>query len=311
MIHSRILASAALGIALLLNSASLAPAADQSSFDKYVGEDPPEFPDADAAVAALKTALSAGDLDGVARLMGLDAAKLKGAEGIEDRFEQIRKAAEKRVSVTGDDTQRMVALGDALWQFPFPLVKDSDGQWAFDTIAGIEEVINRRVGENELQAIETARAYVEGQRDYASDDHDEDGVLEYAQKLVSSEGKTDGLYWPLEQGDGESPAGGFVSEAELQKSGEGDGYFGYRFRILTGQGDEVAGGKYDYVINENMIAGFALVAWPVRYAETGVQTLVVNQAGIVYEKDLGADTEAVVKDLALFNPDTTWSIVQE
>jgi hypothetical protein len=187
-----------------------------------------------------------------------------------------------------------------------------DGKWSFDTIAGLEEVINRRIGENELEAIETARAYIEAQRDYAMEDRDADGVLEYAQKLVSSDGQTDGLYWPVEQGDGESPAGAFVSEQQLRKAKEkGDGYFGYRFRILRAQGNNIAGGRYDYVINDNMIAGFGLIAWPVKYGETGVKTFAVNQAGIIYEKDLGPNTSALVRDIARFNPDKSWDVVND
>ena len=126
-------------------------------------------------------------------------------------------------------------------------------------------------------------------------DCDGDGVLEYAQKLISSPGQTDGLYWPPDQGDGESPAGDFADQAALDKAKKGEGYFGYRFRILTGQGDNVAGGRYDYVINGNMIAGFALLAWPVKYDETGVATFAVNQHGVVYQIDLGQATELIVE----------------
>ena len=147
--------------------------------------------------------------------------------------------------------------------------------------------------------------------DYASEDRDGDGVLEYAQKLISTRGKTDGLYWPADQGDGDSPAGDFVDQAELRRAKKGEGYFGYRFRILTGQGDNVAGGAYDYVINGNMIAGFALIAWPVKYGETGVTTFIVNQQGIVYEIDLGPTTDLVVKQIERFNPDDDWDVVED
>ncbi len=166
-------------------------------------------------------------------------------------------------------------------------MKGDDGKWYFDTYAGLEEIVNRRVGENELEAISTARAYVDAQQDYAEADHDGDGVLEYAQKLISTEGETDGLYWPTDDVNGESPAGDGIDLAELDKSKAGEGYFGYKFRILTGQGDNIAGGAYDYVINGNMIAGFALIAWPAKYGETGVKTFAVNQHGVVYETDLG------------------------
>ena len=130
-------------------------------------------------------------------------------------------------------------------------------------------------------------------------------------KLVSSEGATDGGHWPADQGSGESPAGDFVNQAELEDASKGEGYFGYRFRILTGQGDRVAGGAYDYVINGNMIAGFGLIASPVKYAETGVNTLAVNQHGIVYQADLGPSTEAIVKYIDRFNPDDSWDVVND
>ena len=174
-------------------------------------------------------------------------------------------------------------------------------------LPGIEEIVNRRIGENEIQAIDTAQAYVEAQRDYAAEDRDDDGVLEYAQKLMSSEGQTDGLYWPADEANGVSPAGDLADD-QLDKARQGEGYYGYRFRILPGQGDNIAGGAYDYIINGNMIAGFALIAWPVIYAETGVKTFMVNQQGIVYEADLGEDTEAKVEAITLFNPDDSWEV---
>ena len=179
----------------------------------------------------------------------------------------------------GEGDRRAVDIGEKLWPLPFPIVKGEDGKWAFDTYAGLEEIINRRVGENELQAIETTRAYVDAQEDYASEDRDGDGVEEFAQKLVSSEGMTDGLYWPTDEINGESPAGGAINQAELDDAAKGEGYFGYKYKILTGQGDRIAGGAYDYVINGNMIAGFGLIAWPAKYGETGVKTFTVNQHG--------------------------------
>jgi hypothetical protein len=306
-------ASTLLAAVLLLGASSLAAPilAAESGPEQYVGEAPTAFTTPDEAVAAFKAALAADDFAGFAKLLGLDAAKLKGAEGIADRVAEIRAGAAKLVAVREDGEQRILNLGPEVWPFPFPIRKGADGKWAFDTTAGIEEIVNRRIGENELQAIATARAYVDAQRDYAADDHDGDGVQEYAQKMVSSEGLTDGLYWPIEQGDGDSPAGSFADTAAIDKAKAGNGYFGYRFRILNGQGNNIAGGRYDYVINGNMIAGFALIAWPVNYAETGVNTFAVNQAGIVYEKDLGPDTEAIVKGTFRFNPNKTWNVVSD
>jgi hypothetical protein len=313
MTITRALASAALGVSLLLGVPTLTPPAFAAALglDQYVNGASTPFADPDAAVAAFKATLAANDFDGLAKLLGLDAAKARTAEGIMDRFAEIRDAAARLLAVEGDGDQRILNLGDKVWPFPFPLRKGKDGLWSFDTRAGIEEIVNRRIGENELQAIATTRSYVDAQRDYAADDRDADGVLEYAQKLVSGEGQTDGLYWPMEQGDGDSPAGAFVSQAALDKAKAGDGYFGYRFRILRGQGENIAGGRYDYVINGNMIAGFALIAAPVTYGETGVSTFAVNQAGTVYEKDLGPDTAAIVKGIVRFNPDKTWKIVKD
>jgi hypothetical protein len=290
----------------------LTASAAEPGFEQYVGAAPEAFADPAAALAAFKAKLSANDFDGTARLLGLDPVALAKADNIKENFAAIRERAARLFSIEEDGDQRIVLLGDEVWPFPFPLRKDKDGKWAFDTVAGLEEVLNRRIGENETEVLDTARAYVDAQRDYAMEDRDADGVLEYAQKLVSSEGQTDGLYWPMEQGDGDSPAGGFVSEQQLRKAKtKGDGYFGYHFRILRAQGDNIAGGRYDYVINGNMIGGFGLVAWPAKYGETGVKTFVVNQAGLVYEKDLGPKTPAIVSDMVRFNPDKTWEISQD
>lgn len=309
-----------LGLAAFLPATAFAqeqsaPAADPAAAPADPGifafeseEDPPLFDNAEAAVDAFKKTLADDDFDGLAKLLGLDAAKLKSAEGVTDTFAQIREGAAKKLVVADIDNGKVLQIGDKLWPFPFPVLKgDEDGKWAFDTQAGLEEIVNRRVGENEIEAIATIRAYIEAQKDYAEQDRDGDGVEEFAQKLISSEGATDGLYWSADEVNGESPAGD-LDQAELDDAGKGEGYFGYRFKILTGQGDNIAGGAYDYVINGNMIGGFGLIAWPVEYAETGVHTFAVNQQGIVYEADLGPATEAIVKYIDRFNPDDSWSV---
>jgi hypothetical protein len=273
-------------------------------------EEPPLFDEAAPAIDAFKKALADDDFDSLAKLLGLDAAKLKEAEGVTDTFTQIRDRVAKQVVISDIENGKLLQIGEELWPFPFPLLKGEDGKWAFDTQAGLEEIVNRRVGENELEAIATVQAYVEAQKDYAGQDRDGDGVEEFAQKLISTEGTTDGLYWPTDDVNGESPAGD-LSQAELHAAAEGDGYFGYRFKILAGQGDRIAGGAYDYVINGNMIGGFALIAWPVRYAETGVHTFAVNQHGIIYEADLGPATESIVKYIERFNPDDSWSVTAD
>jgi len=282
---------------------------EPSIFDVEAEAGSPAFDTPAAAIDAFKSALAGDDFSGLAKLLGLDGTKLAKDTNAKDTFEQMREAAAQQLAVQEMDDRQLLQLGQKLWPMPFPLVKGEDGKWAFDTEAGLEEIINRRVGENELEAIATLRAYVDAQREYASEDHDGDGVLEYAQKLISSEGATDGLYWPPEQGDGESPAGAFADRAEMQDARQDEGYFGYRFRILNGQGDRIAGGAYDYVINDNMIAGFGLLAWPVKYGETGVKTFAVNQQGIVYEIDLGESTDAIVGYIDRFNPDDSWEVV--
>ncbi|ULJ76059.1 DUF2950 domain-containing protein [Rhizobium gallicum] len=313
LFHSVLLGSA-VSVLLLLVSAAIGPADAQEAGDisQYAAAaDPPLFDDPSAAVEAFKSTLSANDFDGLARLLGLDASKLKKSEGGTETYALIREGASRQVVVQDLGDRKILEIGDRLWPLPFPIAKGQDGKWAFDTYVGLEEIVNRLVGENENEAIESARAYVEAQQDYAAEDRDGDGVLEYAQKLISSESLMDGLYWPPDQGDGASPVGDAINEAAFEKARAGDGYFGYRFRILTSQGDDIAGGKYDYVINGNMIAGFGLIAWPVKYAETGVKTFVVNQQGIVYETDLGPSTEAIVPFIDGFDPDDKWNVVAD
>ena len=272
---------------------------------------PPSFDSPEAAVDAFKTALKTDTVDALAKLLGLDVAKLKADENTVAAYALIRDAAAEQLTVQDVEDRKVLALGAKLWPFPFPLVKGDDGKWAFATDDGLEEIVNRRIGENELQAIATLREYPDAQRDYASEDRDGDGVLEFAQKLISSEGKTDGLYWPQDDTNGVSPAGNFADKSELDDAKRGEGYFGYRFRILTGQGYRVAGDAYDYVINGNMIAGFALLAWPVKYEETGVNTFMVNQSGTVYQADLGPATESIVEYIERFNPGDDWSVVTD
>jgi hypothetical protein len=272
--------------------------------------EPPAFGTPEAALDALKQSLQADGSDAVAALLGLDPAKLKADENTEDTLAAIKEGAAKQLGLDGEGDRRTVLIGEKLWPLPFPIVKGEGGKWTFDTFDGLEEVINRHIGENELATIETMRAFVDAQEDYASQDRDEDGVEEFAQKLVSTKGTTDGLYWPTDDVNGESPAGD-LDQSELDDAAKGEGYFGYKYKILTGQGDHIAGGAYDYVINGNMIAGFGLVAWPAKYGETGVTTFAVNQHGVVYETDLGTATEGIVKYIERFNPDDGWKVVKD
>ena len=315
---SRSVCAVAIAFGLALSLSSVASAQEAATSDVATPEiaalaadvDPPVFDTPEAALDAFSQALKAEGSDAVAAVLGLDPAKLKADENTDDTLAAIKEGAAKQIGLDGEGDRRLVLIGQKLWPLPFPVVKGEDGKWAFDTYAGLEEIVNRRVGENELETIETIRAYVDAQADYAAQDRDEDGVEEFAQKLVSSEGMTDGLYWPTDDSNGESPAGD-LDRSEQDDAAKGDGYFGYNYKILTGQGDQIAGGAYDYIINGNMIAGFGLIAWPAKYGETGVKTFAVNQHGVVYETDLGPSTETVVKYIDRFNPDDTWEVVAD
>jgi hypothetical protein len=294
-----------------LFAVSTPPASAQSqsaeSYERFMGPQPETFDGVDALVDAFKSGLAANDEEGLAMLLGLDLEEVRKAEDLSARVAEIAATAADgvRVEEIAPD-RRSLLLGEDLWPFPFPVV-NVGGRWAFDTGAGLEEVVNRRIGENELQAVATTRAYIDAQEEYRESDWDGDGVLEYARKLISTPGNYDGLYWPSAEGVPESPAGAFVDAGEDPDAG-GSGYFGYRYRILESQGENVAGGKHDYVINDNMIAGFALIAWPVEYDATGVYTFMVSHHGTVYEKDFGPGTAATVEKITSFDPDRTWSL---
>jgi hypothetical protein len=206
----------------------------------------------------------------------------------------------------------VLLIGAEAWPVPIPIVRAGD-RWRFATELGEDELVNRRIGGNERNAIYVARAYIDAQRAYAARDRDGDGVLQYAQKLASAPGKHDGLYWPADaaKGDEESPFGPLVAEssAYLKGHGEGDPYRGYRFRILTRQGKAAPGGAYNYIINGRMIAGFALVAYPAEWGKSGVMSFIVNHNGKVYEKNLGKDSAAIGAKMTTFDPVAGWKEV--
>jgi hypothetical protein len=209
--------------------------------------------------------------------------------------------------------RRVLLIGDQAWPLPIPIVRVGD-RWRFATEEGREEIINRRIGGNERNAIYVLRAYVDAQRAYAATDRDGDGVLQYAQKVASSPGKRDGLYWPADEAKGEepSPLGPLVAESAAYRQGRvaGEPYRGYHFRILASQGKNAPGGAYSYVINGRMLAGFAMVAYPAEYGETGVMTFIVNHNGKVYERDLGPATEKLGWTMTSFDPGTGWNLVK-
>ncbi len=208
--------------------------------------------------------------------------------------------------------RRVLVIGDQAWPVPIPIVRTGD-RWRFATEEGEDEIVNRRIGGNERDAIYVLRAYVAAQRAYAARDRDDDGVLQYAQKLASAPGKHDGLYWPADDAKGEeaSPFGPLIAEsaAYLKGHAAGDAYRGYHFRILTRQGKNAPGGAYNYVINGRMIAGFAMIAYPAEFGRSGVMTFIVSHNGKVYEKDLGKDSAAIGAKMSTFDPGAGWKAV--
>ena len=229
----------------------------------------------------------------------------------------VQNAAEKLQMETRNNKLAFINLGKDGWPFPIPLTRLPSGKWFFDTEAGKEEILDRRIGANELETIKVCRAYVEAQREYASEDRDGSGVLKYAQRFISHNGK-DGLYWEAAANEEESPLGSLVAQATLEgytpgktQASEPHPYHGYVFHILTRQGPDAPGGKYDYIINGNMIAGFALVAAPIEYGKSGVMTFIISHQGKLYQKDLGPETTAAARAMSEYNPDKSWSLVTD
>ena len=207
----------------------------------------------------------------------------------------------------------VMVIGRDNFPFVIPIVPDGPG-WRFDTAAGKEEILNRRIGRNELNTIQTCLAYVDAQREYYARDPDKSGLLHYAQKFASSPGKRDGLFWPTKAGEAPSPLGLLVAKAQgegyAKRSAAPVAYWGYYYRILTAQGKDAPGGAYDYLAHGHLIGGFAMVAFPAEYGVSGVMTFVVNQDAIVYQKDLGPQTELIARAMKQFNPDSTWEKVK-
>lgn len=213
-----------------------------------------------------------------------------------------------------DDETVLTVIGKDEWSFPIPIVK-SGQEWAFFTEDGREEIINRRIGRNELSTIQVSLAYVDAQRDYAGKDRNGDGVLQYAQHFVSQKGKKDGLYWEAAPGEDMSPLGPLVAKATeegytIRKGEKPSPYHGYYFKILKSQGSNAPGGEIDYVSKGKMVAGFGLMAYPAEYGVSGIMTFMVNQTGVVYQKDLGPKTGESAKAMTKYDPDKTWKKVE-
>lgn len=272
------------------------------------------FDSPEAAADALVAAARADDQTALVEMFGAKHRDLIGtvdkARDRELRARFAKMAEEYRVLRPEDDGSVKLVVGYEAWPFPIPLVKEGSG-WRFDTEAGMQEVINRRVGENELAAIETLRAYVEAQRQYAAKPRDGTKVRQFAQKVRSSPGKKDGLYWDADPAKGEeaSAAGPLIRDPGTRVPGAP--YNGYYFKILTRQGPAAPAGRYNYVINGRLVAGFAMVAFPADYGRTGIKTFIINHYGVVYEKDLGPKTANIAAAMTEYNPDATWNEVSE
>lgn len=300
---------AALALAVMLSAYSPAPASAATP--------PAVFATPEAAAQAILDALGKGDRAAVLAVLGDEFADqlFSGDEALEhESYKRVLAAAKEAMQLRADDDNtRVMVLGKDAWPMPIPIVHDDKG-WHFDTAAGVDEIVARRIGDDELSAIQALHAYVDAQMQYAGADRDGDEVLEYAQKFLSSPGKKDGLFWKAASADEEpSPFGPFIAEEAdyLKERKLGDSYKGYYFRILTRQGENPPGGRYDYVINGNMIAGFAAIAVPADYGDTGVMTFVVSHQGKIYQKDLGQDTALAAAAIQEYNPDETWTLVKE
>ena len=290
-------------IALVVSDLSLAQNANQIMFAS------PE-----EAVGAMVEALNSNDPKALEAIFGPGSRDLlTSGDPVADKSGRerfLRLYGEKnRLEQTDDEV--VLSVGNEDWPFPIPMVKE-DALWRFDTEEGREEILARRIGRNELSAIQVCLAYVDAQREYVLKDRDADGLLQYAQKFRSDKGMKNGLYWEVKEGEKQSPLGPLVAAAQEEgysDKASGDKpapYNGYYYRILKGQGKDAVGGAYDYVVKGKMIGGFALVAYPAKYASSGIMTFIVNQDGVVYQKDLGRNTKKAAQAMKLFNPDSTW-----
>ena len=268
------------------------------------------------AVKALLEVARKGDVDALLALFGTDGKELIASSDpvVARQNRQVITVAARerwRLEDAGPDKKTLI-IGNEEWPFPVPLVKVANG-WEFDTAAGKEELVARRIGRNELAAIASSRAYVGAQQRYAEQGHDGKQPGVYATKFKSDPGKQNGLYWPTTKGQKPSPLGDLVAEAAAEgrpASGQPSPFNGYYFKILTSQGRAATGGAKNYIVKGDMSGGFALVAWPAQYDVTGVMTFVVNQDGVVREKDLGPDTDAVARKMTAYNPDASWQPVE-
>jgi hypothetical protein len=293
------------GLVVLLFAGVLATA--QAQADKQLADKQKRFATAQEAADALTEAIRKDDNAAVQAILGVGLRDVipgnrTHEDDVRQRFLEAWDHGHKLVP--DGDGKMYIEAGTTGWVSPLPLVKDAMG-WRYDVEAGRKEIIAREIGRDEYTVIQTLLAIVDAQRDYVSMDPMKAGVPAYARRLLSAAGKKDGLYWEARPGEPASPLGELVAKAQPGDA-PGEGYFGYRFRMLYGQGPDAPGGAYSYLVNNRMIGGFAVIAWPVTYGETGVSTFMVSQSGDVYEKDLGPETPTAAAAITLFNPDKTW-----
>ena len=301
--HRVLMAALGLGLAL----PACAAAGEEQTFNS-----------ANEAVSALVTAAQNSDTNAIHLIFGPAGHELISPDVVQatEEFQMFKeRLTEKTQLITNSDSKATLELGTDGWPFPIPLVKQG-GHWHFDSAAGKDEILARRIGRDEMGAIDVCNAYVEAQREYASQDRMGDGVLAYAQFLRSTPGTHDGLFWPTNQpGEELSPLGPLIAQARVEGyhraakmlNDEQAPYHGYYFKILTSQGKHAPGGKFKYLLNGRMIAGFALAAWPAEWGDAGVMTFVVNQQGKVYQKNLGSKTAKIAKAMTIYDPDATWT----
>jgi hypothetical protein len=274
------------------------------------------FKSPDAAVKALMDATKAHDVKALVALFGPGSDDLiSSGDDVDDargRATFVKAYDEAHRLAKAGDTKRILYVGKDDWPMPVPIVK-AGKRWRFQTEEGRQEILSRRIGKNEIGAIQTCLAIVDAQKEYAVLDRDTDQLLEYAQKFESENGKSDGLYWETAPGEPLSPLGPLVARATAEGYGKAEQlspYHGYSFRILNAQGENAKGGAYSYMVDGSMIGGFAIVAYPAVYRASGVKTFSVNHEGVVYEKDLGPDTAKLAVAITAFDPDNSWKKVE-
>ena len=269
------------------------------------------------AVKAFVAALKADDDKEILTIFGEGAKDLMFSGdpvGDKERRKKGLEAFDKKNSLVKEGEKMVLVIGENDWPFPIPLVKQGE-EWIFDTKAGRAEILNRRIGQNELSTIRTMHEIVDAEGEYAMVDWDSDGLVEYAGKFLSDPGKKNGLYWQTKEGEAPSPLGELVAKAKARGYKKGsrekpEPYNGYYYQMLNKQGKNASGGAFDYVVKGKQIAGFAVVAYPAKYGNSGVMTFIVNQDGVVYQKNLGKNSEKAAKAMKRFDPDKTWKKVE-